>query len=91
MHIKEYLNPSPLCKWSIFGAVLIACRGTATEKVVVKKLIASSRADEKLRFFKEARRNSEEFGSVVLTPPVLWPSFHILYIQLKIAEDVARG
>ena len=38
-----------------FGSVLIACHGTATEKVVIKKLVCSSRADEKQKFFKEAR------------------------------------
>ena len=61
-----------------FGSVLIACHGTSTEKVVVKKLIASSRADEKQRFFKEARllkklrhKNVVEFKMVCIEPPAI--------------------
>ena len=40
-----------------YGSVFVATHGngTVSEKVVVKKLIASTRIDEKQKFFKEAR------------------------------------
>jgi hypothetical protein len=55
------------------GTVLLANNQTISEKVVVKKLIMSSRADDKQRFFKEARllhnirhKNVVEFGPLKL-------------------------
>ncbi|CAB3979242.1 serine threonine- kinase STY46-like [Paramuricea clavata] len=69
-----------------FGAVLLASfkseQKTAAEKVVVKKLLQSSRSDEKQRFFKEARllqslnhKNVAKFKKVCIEPPAIMMEF----------------
>jgi serine/threonine protein kinase len=68
-----------------FGVVFLASfdNGVATtEKVVVKKLLPSSRSDEKQRFFKEARllqslnhKNVAKFKKVCIEPPAIMMEF----------------
>jgi serine/threonine protein kinase len=71
-----------------FGSVLLASFSNATgrlatsEKVVVKKLLPSSRSDEKQRFFKEARllqginhKNVVPFKRLCTEPPAIMMEF----------------
>ena len=69
-----------------FGLVFLASLNdeaiTTTEKVVVKKLLPSSRSDEKQRFFKEARllqslnhKNVAKFKKVCIEPPAIMMEF----------------
>jgi serine/threonine protein kinase len=78
---KDLSNTSEIGRGS-FGVVLLASFNTSAtskaEKVVVKKLLPSSRFDEKQRFFKEARllhsldhKNVTKFRKVCLEPPAM--------------------
>ena len=110
-----------------YGSVFVATHGAG--KVVVKKLISSSRSEDKHRFFKEARllhrldhKNVVQFKKVCVAPPAMMleyvyfdfspfcpdaPRVNCLEellchldatdsvaqfpLQLKIAEDIAKG
>ena len=59
-----------------YGSVFVATHGAG--KVVVKKLISSSRSEDKHRFFKEARllhrldhKNVVQFKKVCVAPPAM--------------------
>ena len=69
-----------------FGSVLLASfnseQKSTGEKVVVKKLLLSSRSDEKQKFFKEARllnclshKNITSFKKVCIEPPAIMMEF----------------
>ena len=69
-----------------FGSVLLASfknkQKSTTENVVVKKLLSSSRSDEKQKFFKEARllnslshKNITSFKKVCIEPPAIMMEF----------------
>ena len=67
-----------------FGSVLLASleQKSTAEKVVVKKLLFSSRSEEKQKFFKEARllnslrrKNVTSFKKVCVEPPAIMMEF----------------
>ena len=86
--MKRHTGNSPQFQWSglsekdeigrgAYGLVFVATHGGA-EKVVVKKLISSSRSEDQQRFFKEVRllyrlnpKNVVKFKKVCVAPPAM--------------------
>ena len=86
--LKRHTGNLPQFQWSglsemdeigrgAYGSVFVATHGGA-EKVVVKKLISSSRSEDQQRLFKEARllyrlnhKNVVTFQKVCVAPPAM--------------------
>ena len=82
----EDLSDSTEIGRGTFGSVLLISfknkQKSTTENVVVKKLLSSSRSDEKQKFFKEARllnsnshKNITSFRKVCIEPPAIMIEF----------------